>query len=210
MMMDLRSQSLKRKLQESKKKKEEQGTLIDDYLSPEQLEARALAKKFEDKLEEESDEVRTQTQTGGGVYPSSPKKESVFDFLTTEDFIDFFQKNLVAYHTPVDPNNPRSRTTLLSQKKFLENVKLAQPSNEELQRQSQSSFYKWLCRNGYGTKEQITNYYKSRAKEKAIQIKRDVQLADLVSQLKESPDLIDELFESEYFVSKIRKIIQGG
>jgi hypothetical protein len=70
---------------------------------------------------------------------------------------------------------------MLSQKRFLDYVKQMKPVEERLQKSSQSAFYKWLCRNGFGTNEQITKYYKSRSKENASQLKRRVIIEELVN-----------------------------
>lgn len=179
---------------------------IDGLLSDEQLENRKLAENLEEKTQQEELEVRGRNKST--YQPVVKEANSIFDFLLDEEFIDFFMSNLQAYHTPADPSNPKSKTTMLSQKRFLDHVKSLKPDDEKLQKASQSSFYKWLCRNGFGTKEQITNYYKSRSKEIANQLKRRVIIEELVDDLAERPDLVDKLFENNYFVIKIKEIIR--
>lgn len=207
-MFDLRDPRLLKKAQERKKEIESSGSAVDELLTEEQLENRLLASELEDKVDKEELDVRSRSKT---TYQKSVKKTgSIFDFLLTEDFIDFFLSNLQAYHTLADPSNKKSKTTLLSQKRFLDHVKSLRSDDEKLQKASQSSFYKWLCRNGFGTKEQITKYYKSRSKEVANQLKRRVIIEELVEDLNSRPELVDRLFENKYFVNKIKNLIKGG
>lgn len=184
--------------------KESESTISDG--SREEL--KGLSDKLEDDLKSDIKEVRERTNTVKSDHLDKVSG-SVFDFLLEEKYHLDFLELLRLNQTLADPDNTRSKKTMLSQKKFLELVKGFIPGDERLQSSTQSSFYKWLARNGLGTREQIIKYYKSRSKEVANQEKRTIIMADMVTELGKSPELIKKLFSYPEVQQQIRDIIKN-
>ncbi len=171
-------------------------------------ELKGLSDQLADDLKGDIIEVRERTNTVKSDHLDKVSG-SVFDFLLEEKYHLDFLELLRLNQTIADPENKRSKKTMLSQKKFLELVKGFIPDNEKLQTSTQSSFYKWLARNGLGTREQIVKYYKSRSKEVANHEKRTIMMADMVEELGRSPELIEKLFSYPEVQQKIRDIINN-
>jgi len=171
-------------------------------------ELKGLSDKLADDLKGDIIEVRERTNTVKSDHLDKVSG-SVFDFLLEEKYHLDFLELLRLNQTIADPENKRSKKTMLSQKKFLELVKGFIPDNEKLQTSTQSSFYKWLARNGLGTREQIVKYYKSRSKEVANHEKRTIMMADMVEELGKSPDLIKKLFSYPEVQQQIRDIVNN-
>lgn len=168
---------------------------------------KVLADQLGDDLNEQIKDVRSRNKTAKSDKLDS-SQGSIFDFLLDEKYHLDFLELLKLNQTLSDPNNTKSKQTLLSQKKLLSMVKGFQPDNELLQQTPQSSFYKWLCRNGLGTKQQITNYYVSRSKEVANSLKRRVIIEELIDDLGNRPELIQKLFTFEEFKKQLKTFIE--
>jgi hypothetical protein len=134
----------------------------------------------------------------------------MFNFLLEETYHFDFLELLKLNQTKADKNNTKSKLTLLSQKNFLGMIKKFKPEDERVQKATQSTFYKWLCRNGLGTETQITKYYVSRSKEIANKVKRRVIIEELVDDLGERPELIKKLFTYPEFREEILNLIKEG
>lgn len=169
--------------------------------------SKKLQEDLDKKLKDQTDDIRSRNKTSDNSKLDN-KTGSIFDFLLTVKYNEDFMTLLKLNQELVDPDNKKSKTTRLSQKKFLEMVKSMRPSDEELQDTTQSTFYKWLCRNGLGTKEQITNYYRSRSKEVANSLKRRVIIDELINDLGDRPELIVKLFSYPEFRNQIINIIK--
>lgn len=168
---------------------------------------KALADQLGDNLAEQIKDVRSRNKTAKSDKLES-SQGSIFDFLLDEKYHLDFLELLKLNQTLSDPNNTNSKQTLLSQKKLLSMVKGFKPDNESLQQTPQSSFYKWLCRNGLGTKQQITNYYVSRSKEVANSLKRRVIIEELIDDLDSRPELIQKLFTFDEFKTQLKAFIK--
>jgi hypothetical protein len=178
-------------------------------LTPEQREAKATADALSEKDRLQKQELRTRNKTSSG--DNLDRKEgSVFDFLLQQTYHIDFLELLRLNQTLVNPDNTKSKTTLLSQKKFLILVKNFRPDDTKLQETPQSSFYKWLCRNGLGTREQITNYYVSRSKETANKLKRTVIIEELIDDLENRPELIIRLFKIPEFQNQLTLLMPNA
>lgn len=178
-------------------------------LSPEQAEAKRTADQLEDADRIQKQELRSRNKTSTG--DNLDRKEgSVFDFLLMPQYHIDFLELLRLNQTLVNPENKHSKTTLLSQKKFLALVKNFRPNDTKLQETPQSSFYKWLCRNGLGTRDQITNYYVSRSKETANKLKRTVIIEELIADLEARPELVIQLFNIPEFQKQLRTFLTNA
>lgn len=175
-------------------------------LTPMQREAKEAADSLDKQDRLQRHELRTRNKTSSG--DNLDRKEgSVFDFLLQVQYHIDFLELLRLNQTLVNPENPNSKATLLSQKKFLALVKNFRPNDAKLQDTPQSSFYKWLCRNGLGTRDQITNYYVSRSKETANKLKRTVIIEELIDDLETRPELVHRLFLIPEFKSQLMSLI---
>jgi len=168
---------------------------------------KALAADLDKKAQMLEGEIRSRNKTSSTKILDK-KESSIFDFLLTEQYQMDFLEMLKLNQTLANKDDENSKTTLLSQKKFLEMVKSMRKGSEELQGTTQSAFYKWLSRNGLGTREQITKYYKSRSKEIANHLKRRVIIEELISDLGSRPELVKDLFSQPEFRKQIIKLIQ--
>ena len=170
-------------------------------------ELKDLASQLEGNLNDEIDDVRSRSKTVKSDHLDKVSG-SIFDFLLEPKYHMDFLELLRLNQTLSDPDNKTSKKTLLSQKRFLELVKGLSPNEMKLQESTQSSFYKWLSRNGLGTKEQITNYYKSRSKEVANQEKRSIMIEDMIEELGKNPALIKKLFSYPEVQREMRRILE--
>lgn len=178
-------------------------------LSPEQRDAKAIADDLKEKDRLQKQELRTRNKTSSG--DNLDRKEgSVFDFLLQKEYHIDFLELLRLNQTLINPDNKKSKTTLLSQKKFLSLVKNFRPNDNKLQDTPQSAFYKWLCRNGLGTREQITNYYVSRSKETANKLKRTIIIEELIDDLENRPELVVRLFQIPEFHKQLLRIMNDA
>ncbi len=190
-------------------------------LTAQQKSAKRLAESLEQQTQKKIDAIASEpytpgvtpppknpeirAKTMGGVTVMNRRTSPVLDFLLNKDYLFDFLELLKLNQTKVHPENKKSSLTKLSQKVFLQYIKAFKPENEKLQKVTQPMFYKWLCRNGLGTKEQITKYYVSRSKEIANVTKRKVMIKELIGGLGTNPALIKKLFSFPEFTAQLDK-----
>jgi len=202
--LDLRNLSIS-----PERKKAREAAKLRESLTEEQKSVKDLAEGLEDKANSDIAEIRSRDKTSN-TSNLSRQDGAMFNFLLEETYHFDFLELLKLNQTKADKNNTKSKLTLLSQKNFLGMIKKFKPEDDRVQKATQSTFYKWLCRNGLGTEKQITKYYVSRSKEIANKVKRRVIIEELVDDLGERPELIKKLFTYPEFREEILNLIKEG
>jgi hypothetical protein len=202
--LDLRNLSIS-----PERKKAREASKLRESLTDEQKSVKDLAEGLEEKANSDIAEIRSRDKTSN-TSNLSRQDGAMFNFLLEETYHFDFLELLKLNQTKADKNNTKSKLTLLSQKNFLGMIKKFKPEDERVQKATQSTFYKWLCRNGLGTETQITKYYVSRSKEIANKVKRRVIIEELVDDLGERPELIKKLFTYPEFREEILNLIKEG
>jgi hypothetical protein len=131
-------------------------------------------------------------------------KTEKLNFLLSDDIIEEWETLALLSKTKVEANK---KATFYSKRALLEEIIKRWGNQWDLNGVSETVLTKWMLKNGYSTKEQITNYYKSRSKERTNKIKRGVMIDELVSDLLNSEVQMSRLLENTFFKEGIKKII---